>query len=154
MSIGKKIAGGFAVTLAILAGIGFISYRNIHHLLQNNERVVHTHEVIESLNDLRSLLKDMVSGQRSFLLTEDIAFLQPYTDGVNNLKEAQGKVWKLILNNVEQKERFKDLEEVIRTAWNSPRRPLNWPTPRKRTAGKLPSPWSKNVRAMSSWMRF
>jgi len=114
MSIGKKIAGSFAITMAIMVGIGFFSYRNILHLLHTNERVVHTHEVIESLHDLRGLLKDIESGQRSYLLTEDEKFLQPYTDAFGKVPEAQELVWKLIVNNVGQKERFKNLEGVIK----------------------------------------
>jgi methyl-accepting chemotaxis protein len=125
MSIGKKIYSGIAVTMAVLVLIGFFSYRNILHLLHTNERVVHTHEVIESLHELRSLMKDMEAAQRSFLLTEDDKFLQPYTDALPKVQEAQEQVWNLIVNNVGQKERFKDLEGVIKVRLDFTRKTLD-----------------------------
>src|SRR6266849_5782265 len=84
MTIGKKIAGGFGLTWAILIDIGYLSYRGTAQLaetgqfvIETNQMVAHTYEVLASLEELLSLMKDAETGQRGYLLTGEREYLQP-----------------------------------------------------------------------------
>ena len=78
MTIARKISSGFGATLAILVVIGTLSFVCTLFLMYTNHWVTHTHQVIEDLEALLSLLKDVETGQRGFLVTNDKDFLQPF----------------------------------------------------------------------------
>jgi len=77
-TFGKKIAAGFALSFVLLAGIGAVAYRSINTLAQNSRSVAHTHDVLEHLAVVLSLLKDAETGQRGYVITGDESFLEPY----------------------------------------------------------------------------
>ena len=83
---------GYALTLAVLAVGGGLGYTNARQLADDDRKVAHTHEVIESLEALLSTLKDAETGQRGYLLAEDEKYLKPYDDalrGVQGSRAAQ-----------------------------------------------------------------
>ena len=57
MSTGSKISAGCAVGMAIIMAIGATAYVDTQRLLDANRLVAHTHEVIEGLEHVESLLK-------------------------------------------------------------------------------------------------
>ncbi|MFT4153601.1 response regulator [Parafilimonas sp.] len=77
----------FKRNLLILYGISFLllivsavaSYSSITGLLSSQQEVVRTNDVISSLENVVSALKDAETGQRGFLLTGQERFLEPYT---------------------------------------------------------------------------
>nr|WP_275447072.1 CHASE3 domain-containing protein [Pseudoalteromonas sp. Of7M-16] len=91
--------------------------------------VIHTHEVIDLVNQLRTQIKNAETGQRGFLLTHDLQYLQPYNSGTkltSKLFEAlkiktqdnpvqQNRLSELIviLNN-----KFSELEQTIQLVKN------------------------------------
>lgn len=83
---GKKSLGtADAAILFILATViflfivsGFVAYSNTATLNKNVHLVLHTHDVIVTLADLESLMKDAESGQRGYLLTGEERYLEPY----------------------------------------------------------------------------
>ena len=56
------------------------------HLIEANRWVVHTHEVIEGLEDVLSVLKDAETGQRGFVLTGQQRYLEPYNAAASQLQ--------------------------------------------------------------------
>ena len=78
MSIGARIGAGFAVGLVIIVAIGVSAYVSTQRLLEANRWVTHTHEVIEGLENVLSVLKDAETGQRGFVLTGEDRYLEPY----------------------------------------------------------------------------
>src|SRR5262245_56584763 len=78
MTIGKKIAAGFGVALILLLFIGVISFWNTANSLADARWVSHTHEVLENLEKLLSLMKDTQLGLRGYLLTGKEEFLAPH----------------------------------------------------------------------------
>ncbi len=88
MTIGKRIAGGFAVTLAVLVVIGGLAYLSTDRLIEANKEVARTHEVIAQLESLISTVKDAETGQRGFLITKDPAYLAPYRQAEERYKKA------------------------------------------------------------------
>ena len=78
MSIGAKIGAGFAVGLVIIVAIGVSAYVSTQRLLEANRWVTHTHEVLEGLEHVLSVLTDAETGQRGFVLTGEERYLEPY----------------------------------------------------------------------------
>src|SRR5215217_7039971 len=77
-TVEKKIAVGFALVLAILLVVGFVSYRNTRKLIRDSNLVAHSHEVLDELDGTLSAVKDAETGQRGYIITGDEEYLQPY----------------------------------------------------------------------------
>jgi PAS domain S-box-containing protein len=86
MNLGARIGAGFAVGLAIIVAIGASAYVSTQRLLEANRWVSHSHEVIEGLEHILSLLKDAETGQRGFVLTGADRYLEPYTAATGEIR--------------------------------------------------------------------
>ncbi|HEX5269251.1 MAG TPA: CHASE3 domain-containing protein, partial [Gemmataceae bacterium] len=117
MTIGKKIVGGFALSLAAVVVVGALAYRSTEKLeeagavvINSNRAVAHTHEVLTTLEQVLSLLKDAETGQRGFLLTGEASYLQPYEDARQSIETSLARLQELTADNPAQQQRLKDLE--------------------------------------------
>jgi len=107
MTIPQKIWTGFCLTFLILVIMSTVSYRNSNNLVATAERVKHTHEVLGSLVRVLSLLQDAEVGQRGYLLTSDKAYLEPYSDALNQISLEVAHLTTLTLDNQNQQHRIK-----------------------------------------------
>ena len=57
-TFGKKIALGFGLSVVMLLVVGTVAYRSTDALVENNHRVTHTHEVLEGVARVVSVMKD------------------------------------------------------------------------------------------------
>jgi CHASE3 domain sensor protein len=55
-TFGRKIAAGFTVAFLLLLGIGGVAYRSLNLLANTSHTVTHTHEVLERVANVLSLL--------------------------------------------------------------------------------------------------
>src|SRR4051794_34351015 len=115
MSIGKKIAGGFALALGILVIIGSLSFRNTQKLIETNRWVNHTYQVLESVELLMSLLIDEETRLRGFLLTENKEFIKLYESNVREAATVTAELKKKTGDNSRQQQRLRELDELIAT---------------------------------------
>ncbi len=109
-----SIMFGLVAIILFFAASGGISYWNIHILYDDAQRVAHTHEVILSLENLQSLVKDAETGQRGFLLTGDEKYLAPYTASLTAIEEGLSNAQRLTMDNEAQQGRIPNLREHIR----------------------------------------
>jgi methyl-accepting chemotaxis protein len=121
MTIGKKIVGGFGLSLAALVVVGALAYRSAETLeeagafvIDSNRSVARTHEVLATLEQVLSLLKDAETGQRGFLLTGEASYLQPYEAARQNIAAALAHLRELTRDNAAQQQRLNDLEPRVR----------------------------------------
>jgi CheY-like chemotaxis protein/signal transduction histidine kinase/CHASE3 domain sensor protein len=77
---GLWTALGVAAALLFFLISGAVSYSNIQTLRADNDKVVHSHEVITALDALLSSAQDAETGQRGFVLTGNEKYLQPYDE--------------------------------------------------------------------------
>jgi signal transduction histidine kinase/DNA-binding response OmpR family regulator/CHASE3 domain sensor protein len=70
------ISFGLSLLLLIISSVA--SYVSIKNLLLSSEEVEHTNNTISDLEGVLSTLKDAETGQRGFLLTKELRYLQPY----------------------------------------------------------------------------
>jgi len=84
-TVGRKIALGFALAILVLVVVGGVAYRTDGTLIENAHAVTRTHQAIESLTHLVSLMKDAETGARGFALTGDESYLEPFNAAVAEL---------------------------------------------------------------------
>jgi signal transduction histidine kinase/CHASE3 domain sensor protein len=89
--------------------VGGIAWFNIRTLKQDNELIIHSHEVIGTLDELLSSVKDAETGQRGFLLTGDERYLEPYRAAVLSLQGQIATLAELTRDNAKQQARIKPL---------------------------------------------
>jgi CheY-like chemotaxis protein/CHASE3 domain sensor protein len=68
--------------LAFFVVSGIIAYRNVEVLRDNNQKIMHSHDVLMALNELLSTTQDAETGQRGYLLTGNERYLEPYQSAV------------------------------------------------------------------------
>ena len=112
-SVGKKLAGGFGLAIAMLLIIAGVSYWSMYVLVDNAKWVAHTYQVLENLEGILSLLKDTETGQRGYLLTRQEDYLTPYHEAQAKIGQRIKDVRDLTTDNPRQGPRLKDLENVI-----------------------------------------
>ena len=112
-TFGRKIAAGFALSLILLMAIGTVAYTNISKLTATSEWVTHTHEVLEHIAGVMSLLKDAETGQRGYVITGDEAFLEPYHTGSGAVLNVVKDLRKLTADNPNQQKRLDAAEPLI-----------------------------------------
>jgi len=112
-TFGKKIAAGFALSFVLLAIIGAVAYRSLSSLTDTSHLVTHTHEVLEHIAEVLSLLKDAETGQRGYLVTGEDPYLEPYQGAIDGLPRVVKELRQLTSDNPNQQKRLDEAEPVI-----------------------------------------
>jgi methyl-accepting chemotaxis protein len=112
-TFGRRIAAGFAVAFALLAIISVVSYRSVTALTGTSYQVSHTHQVIERIAQLLSVVTDAETGQRGFLLTGDDDFLSTYKGAATSITRLVGDLRELTSDNPVQQRRLSEAEPLI-----------------------------------------
>jgi signal transduction histidine kinase/CheY-like chemotaxis protein/HPt (histidine-containing phosphotransfer) domain-containing protein len=78
ISLQKKLFVSFIIPILFMLLVSLAVYENTQSMVKDNHWVVHTHKAIARAQELLSLVVDMETGQRGYLLTGDTEFLEPY----------------------------------------------------------------------------
>ena len=115
--ISKRSLGLDPVVALSLAGVvvfflisGAVAYFNLQTLRDDNQRIVHSHEVIIALGELLSSTQDAETGQRGFLLTNNEKYLQPYNSALLAVPPRLDEIAQLTSDNPAQKPRIAALK--------------------------------------------
>lgn len=87
LSLEKKTEIAIALMLALLLGIGFVAYRSSTEFMASSTQVIHSREVRGSLQRILSLVEEIETGQRGYIITGDDAFLEPYQRAMERIEE-------------------------------------------------------------------
>ena len=107
------------IGFGVLAGatalvIGVWSYRTTSRFISAADSVSHTHQVIEALERIRSLMDEAESSQRGFLLTGNEQFHLSFDSVVNRVPEKLAHLKELTADNIPQHQRVEELDELIK----------------------------------------
>ncbi len=108
-----------SVSFSLLTALAFfvisagVSWYNVQTLRANNQRVVHSHEVIVGLSDLLSYIQDAETGQRGFLLTNSDRYLEPYNMAISAIPRRLEALAGLISDNASQQQRLVTLKSHV-----------------------------------------
>jgi signal transduction histidine kinase/DNA-binding response OmpR family regulator/HAMP domain-containing protein len=111
--IGTKISASFALGLSIFAAIGIISFRNTQQLIAASAHERHTHQVLAKLNEVLASLKDAEAGQRSYLLTNEARYMEPYDQAIATLNQRLAQLRQLTADNAKQQTNLDQLEPLV-----------------------------------------
>jgi diguanylate cyclase (GGDEF)-like protein len=76
--------------------------------------VSHTHEVIHTTEQFMSALKDAETGQRGYLITQNISYLRPYYQGLKAAKKTFATLLNLTADNAQQQEALNEISELMK----------------------------------------
>lgn len=76
---------GFIFILVLITGIGIESYRNLDNVYNAVERRGNTYKVLDNLEEIISVLSRAEESQRSFLITGEEHYLQPFLNAQSSL---------------------------------------------------------------------
>jgi PAS domain S-box-containing protein len=111
--LGARVLLGIGlVVLVIVGGIGISIYRT-RQLHDDALWVSHTHEVIQNLTDTLSLLKDLETRQRGYIITGDGKFLQLYGEVGRQLDASLQEFRRLTVDNASQQQAAQELEQLV-----------------------------------------
>jgi PAS domain S-box-containing protein len=115
----KNAIFAFALTFALLVMNGVLSYRNTLLVAEKERRVAHTHEVLDVLQTVLSTVADAETGQRGYLITGQLRFLQPYDSARDRIQEEIEHLTILSADNSGLQQGIPSLEQQIAVAFNT-----------------------------------
>jgi PAS domain S-box-containing protein len=102
----------FASAMAILLLAAGLSHRSGVAAIESDHLIRHTHEVIETLQDLTLRVRTIESSARSFALTGDDSYLRDYRSSKQRMAQDEQAFGALTVDNPEQQQRLPDLERL------------------------------------------
>ncbi|MBF2075050.1 MAG: response regulator [Synechococcales cyanobacterium C42_A2020_086] len=113
--IGSKIAASFALGLGIFATIAAVSYHGINELVEASLQETHTYRVLRELEELNSGFRTAEAGQRTYVITGESRYLEPYEAAAPALEQNIKRLQRLVVDNPEQQRRLDALEQLVTT---------------------------------------
>ncbi len=78
--------GGIALGIGFFLVTAAITFSNLQEMRQSDAQIRQTHDVLTMLDEVLTSALDAETGQRGYLLTGEEAYLEPYVDGVADLR--------------------------------------------------------------------
>jgi signal transduction histidine kinase len=104
---------GLWLALALLGTTGALGVRSTIALVDGKAWVEHTHQVIESLDELLMGVAEATNARRGFALSGDSGESDDYTHAVQDLVHARSRVRELTSDNPDQQRRLDGLEPLL-----------------------------------------
>lgn len=115
MLTNKAAYAGFVLVVALLLADAGVSYWHTRRLVENQDWVLQTRQVLETLDELRATFASAQSSQRGFLITGGRQYLQSYETATGAIRDALGQLDRLTADDVDQRTRVNDLETPLKT---------------------------------------
>jgi len=113
ISLGTLLLFSFLLIVIVFLVISISTFINVNKLVSTSDIERHTIEVQEHLVHILSNLSDAETGQRGYLLTGELKYLEPYNSGIFLVNEEVAKVKRLTEDNPNQQTRIANLELLI-----------------------------------------
>jgi PAS domain S-box-containing protein len=89
LSLDRKVLLLIALSICVLCGVGWVSYRNTQQSIHDERWVAHSYAELEKLEEVLSLLERAAGAQRGYVLVGHSSFLQPYGKSIELLRVRQ-----------------------------------------------------------------
>jgi CHASE3 domain sensor protein len=100
----------FVIAIAVLLFTSFLVYEQIQHLLNANERVVHTHEVLEKINKLLVEVIDDDRLEAAYMDSNDQKYLNKFEQTLQDIPIKFAELRAATVDNPWQLQRLEKLE--------------------------------------------
>jgi PAS domain S-box-containing protein len=104
---------GLALLVLLLVGNAVVSEWNIQRLLVNEGRVIHTQKVLRTLEEVLASVTEAETGERGFLITDDLQYLEPYQDAAAESWRTLDRLSELTADHPEQADRIQALRTLV-----------------------------------------
>ena len=111
--LNRKVQLTFGVAIVILVVAGAVSYHSVVMSSESDRWVRHTHEVLESLQNLVSDVTNIESSARGFLLTGDTSYIESYRASRVSAGLDEADLRKLTVDNPQQQRELPALEALM-----------------------------------------
>lgn len=111
--VGTKIWACLLTVLAVLLVVGAISLNVTQRLTEDAAWRSHSYQVRGQITELFSVVQDMETGQRGYLLTRDLSFREPYEAAAKRLQATLDALRTLVKDNQEQMRNVERAEAAI-----------------------------------------
>jgi PAS domain S-box-containing protein len=103
----------FGLLFVAVTAFGIISYRNTSQITQTTAWIIHTHQVLGQLESILSHLAAAESGQRGYLITDNVQHLKAYHVAIDTIDDVLREVRRLVDGDLEQTTNLNELEPLI-----------------------------------------
>ncbi len=114
MSIGKKIALGFGLSLLVLLIVALVTLQSAQQLIQTTDGLVESRDQARAIREVRALLVDAETGQRGYLLTGEERYLEPYRRALQDLDSHISALHQRLRDESEERAQLARVEPLIR----------------------------------------
>ncbi len=84
----KQILAGFVIAMLFILCIGIVAVKSNSKLQASSNMVANTHEVLQNLEEVLSLVKDAETSSRGYVITGDTLFLQLFNPSKTKIPSA------------------------------------------------------------------
>ncbi|MFN6518817.1 MAG: ATP-binding protein [Nostoc sp. CreGUA01] len=109
----KFVAGGFSLALLLMSAVAITSYLSIQRLTAEKRWVVHTQQVIESIDRVRIDLGNAESARSSYIFTKNTFYREIYQKQKQKVYQMLKAMRQLSSDNSSQQRRLDTLEALI-----------------------------------------
>ena len=113
LSVESKIVGAFTATLLLLLLAGGLMYRTLMEYRQTMQMVAHTHLVLESIEEMRLGISDLVGSQRAYFITGNKMFLSESELETVHIRASLARIKQLTADNPSQLLRATELLQTV-----------------------------------------
>ena len=114
LTIGKKMGTGFGVLLGLTATLAVVVLINLRSIDRQFSFVIqHDAKVISNARHLLTLVVDMETGQRGFVITGKDEFLAPYEKAISSFEGLMDKEKTLVSDNLPQVKLLEKIEASV-----------------------------------------
>jgi len=113
--------GSALFALLLILSLCLVSWRQV---VQANRQIAESERALVDITQVRTLSVDAETGQRGFLITDDIGYLEPYTKAVDNLPSQIKKLRELARGNAEAERDIRDLSSLVEVKTTELRRTI------------------------------
>jgi PAS domain S-box-containing protein len=110
--LNRKLQLAFACAILALLVVGAISYRGMAVSTESDRWVRHTHEALESLQDLNLAMESIESSYSGFVLTGKDSYIESYDADIVRVQLAEAAVGNLTVDNSRQQLQLPALERL------------------------------------------
>ena len=111
-TIGIKMACGYLVAGVFLLVIGVFSYVSVNSIDDTTYWVDHTYQVITKINQVTATLLDAETGQRGYIITGNVSYLEPYNSSQASLDRETKALSDLTSDNPTQQKNIYVLQKL------------------------------------------
>jgi len=109
----RVILPSFVLAMLVLLLVGLAAYRQGRRNVAAEQWVRHTYEVLGELNTTFSLMQDVETSSRGYVLTGEDSYLEPFNNALQLIPQKIHHLRQLTADNPEQQRRLDALEPLI-----------------------------------------